>query len=204
MSITRRTTLSLLAASVGATVGAAAGPGVAQQTNVLTEVSKYLNQLNSVTGRFTQVNGNGSRIGGTYYLARPGRLRFEYDGGQSMVIADGVNIAVFDAKSNNPVQRYPIGQTPLRFLLRREIDLTERNLVRDTGSKDGFTTVVMQDPSKPQDGSMTLVLRNSPPTLTQWTVREASGQRTTVLLETLETEQFSGRLFNIESEAGRW
>lgn len=196
--LTRRTALALTAAML------AAPQAMAQQQNVLTEVSKYLNQLTSVTGRFTQINANGSRIGGTYYLARPGRLRFEYSGGQSMVIADGVNIAVFDAKSNNKVQRYPIGQTPLRFLLRRDIDLTERNLVRDTGSKNGFTSVVMQDPAKPRDGSMTLVLRNSPPALTQWTVREASGQKTTVVLETLEYQQLSGRLFNIESEARRW
>lgn len=192
--VSRRTTLALLAALPFA------APAQAQE--VLVEVSKYLNQLNSVTGRFTQINSDGSRSTGTYYLARPGRLRFEYDGGAAMVIADGVNIAVFDAKSNATVQRYPIGQTPLRFLLRKNIDLTERDLVTGTGSKDGFTSVRLQDPDAPADGSMTLVLRNSPPTLTQWTVREKSGQQTTVVLETMErVSGMSGTLFNIGSAA---
>lgn len=200
--ISRRSVLAALAA-----LGVAGLPQAswAQQSRVLTEVSKYLNQLSSVQGRFTQINADGSRTTGTYYLRRPGGLRFEYDGGQAMVIADGVNIAVFDAKSNTAVQRYPLGQTPLRFLLRDTIDLTTRNLVTGTGSRDGFTSVVMQDPAAPADGSMTLVLRNSPPTLTQWTVQEKSGQKTTVVLDTLErVTNMSGLLFNIESEARRW
>ncbi|WP_157966226.1 LolA family protein [Oceanibium sediminis] len=196
---TRRHALSLLAALPFA------GPALAQQSQVLVEVSKYINQLTSVSGRFTQINSDGSRSAGTYYLRRPGRVRFEYDGGQAMVIADGVNIAVFDAKSNTAVQRYPLGQTPLRFLLRETVDLTQRNLVTGTGSKNGFTSVVMQDPSAPSDGSMTLVLRNSPPTLTQWTVREKSGQETTVVLESIErVSGMSGLLFNIENEARKW
>ena len=195
----RRTALGLLAALPFAPAA------LAQQGQVLVEVGKYLNQLTSVAGRFTQVNSDGSRSAGSYYLRRPGRIRFEYDGGESMVVADGVNIAIFDARSNPPVQRYPLGQTPLRFLLRERIDLTERNLARDTGSSGGFTSVVLQDPQAPRDGDMTLVLRNSPPALTEWTVRDAGGQQTKVILETLEpVSGMDPQLFNIESEARRW
>ncbi|MSU92346.1 outer membrane lipoprotein carrier protein LolA [Rhodobacteraceae bacterium 2CG4] len=182
-----------------------AGAALAQDQTVLTEVSKYLNQLTSVGGRFTQINGDGSRSAGRYWLRRPGRLRFEYDGGQAMVVADGVNIAVFDAKSNAPVQRYPIGTTPLRFLLAERIDLTRANLAQQTGSQGGFTSVVLRDPNAPRDGSMELKLRNSPPALSQWTVREKSGQTTTVVLETLEPVQgMDMMLFNIEALARSW
>lgn len=171
------------------------------QDKVLVEVSKYLNQLRQVTGRFTQINSDGSRATGTYYLRRPGMIRFEYDGGDAMVISDGINIGVFDAKSNAGVQRYLLRATPLRFLLRNRIDLTERNLARGTASKDGYTTVVLQDPKAPKDGSMSLVLRNRPPALTQWTVQEKTGQRTTVVLDTLEhTTGLERRLFSIEYE----
>lgn len=182
-----------------------AGSALAQDQRVLTEVSKYLNQLTSVRGRFTQINGNGSRSAGTYWLRRPGRVRFEYDGGQSMVVADGVNIAVFDAKSNAPVQRYPIRTTPLRFLLAERIDLTQANLAQQTASQSGFTNVVLRDPDAPRDGSMELRLRNSPPALTQWTVREKSGQATTVILETIErVSDMDMMLFNVEALARRW
>lgn len=179
---------------------AAALPAQAQD-QVLVEVSKYLNQLRSVQGRFTQINSDGSRIGGQYYLRRPGLIRFEYDGGQAMVIADGVNVGVLDAKSNVGAQKYPLNTTPLRFLLRDQIDLTERNLARGTSNRDGFTSVILQDPRAPRDGSMTLVFSNRPPALKQWTVREKSGQETTVVLDTLERATgLTRRFFSIETE----
>ncbi|NNU78871.1 outer membrane lipoprotein carrier protein LolA [Halovulum dunhuangense] len=197
----RRRAISLLAAAPLM----AAWPLGAQTPNVLEEVGKYLNQLTSIRGRFTQINADNSRSAGSYWLRRPGRIRFEYDGGEAMVIADGINIAIFDAKSNAQVQRYPLSQTPLKYLLRERIDLTQRNLVRETGSQGGFTTVVMQDPEAPRDGSMTLVLRNSPPALTEWTVTEASGSRTRVVLDTLEpVTGMNTRIFNIETEALAW
>lgn len=200
--INRRQAMALAS---GISVCALSGGAWAQQTQVLVEVSKYLNQLVTVQGRFTQVNSDGSRSTGQYYLARPGRIRFEYDGGNALVMASGINIAVFDRKGNPPVQRFPLNQTPLRFLLAERIDLTQQNLARDTGSRDGFTSVVLQDPRSPRDGSMTLVLRNSPPALTQWTVTDASGQQTTVILESIERPaSMSPTLFNIESEAGNW
>lgn len=181
-----------------------AGSALAQDQQVLTQVSKYMNQLTSVSGRFTQINADGSRSAGRYWLRRPGRVRFEYDGGQSLVVADGVNIAIFDAKSNAPVQRYPIRSTPLRFLLARDIDLTRENLAYGTDSEGGFTTVNLRDPKAPNDGAMQLRLRNSPPALTQWVVREKSGQTTTVVLESIEpVSNMDMLLFNIEAIARR-
>ncbi len=198
--ISRRTALSLTCAAA-----LAGGPAFAQDQRVLSEVSKYLNQLYAIKGRFTQINADGSRSAGDYYLMRPGRIRFEYDGDQAMVISSGTNVAIFDAKATTKVQRYPLSKTPLRFLLADEIDLTRRNMATGTGSKNGYTTVRLQDPKKPGDGSMTLTLRNRPPALTEWAVTDASGSRTRVILESLEYDRsLSPQLFNIEAEARRW
>ena len=98
-----------------------------------------------------------------------------------------------------------IKNRPLRFLLADKIDLTRKNMALGTGSQDGYTTVKLQDPNKPGDGSMTLRLRNRPPTLTEWAVTDASGSRTRVILETLEYDRsLSPQLFNIELAARRW
>jgi len=185
-----------MAASLGT---AAFGAPAFAQDQVLVEVSKYLNQLRSVTGRFTQVNANGSKSSGVYYLQRPGKMRFEYGKGNALVLSDGINVGVFDPKSSQIVQRYPLGVTPLRFLLRDRIDLTERNLSRGTSSRNGFTYVTLQDPKKPRDGTMVLTLQNRPPSLREWTVTDKAGQKTTVRLETIETAgNLSSRLFNLE------
>jgi len=189
----RRTFITALTATLAA-------PGLSfAQDRVLSEVSKYLNQLRSVQGRFTQTNSDGSRSTGIYYLQRPGKIRFDYDGSDALVLADGINVGVFDPKSSLIVQRYPLRTTPLRFLLRKNIDLTQKNLSRGTASKNGFTYVTLQDPRAPRDGTMTLELRNKPPTLTAWTTVDKSGQKTRVQLDTLErTSGLKSRIFNIE------
>ncbi len=179
-------------------------PALAQDQRTLNEVSKYLNQLRSIKGRFMQVNSNGSRVKGDYYLQRPGFVRFEYDNGRDLVMADGVNVGIFDSKSNTGVKKYPLGTTPLRFLLRRDIDLAGQGVATDTSNDGKNTKVTLRDPKKPNDGSMTLVFSNRPPALTQWTVLDRQGQRTTVVLENIEkTGGFDRNFFNIELTARR-
>lgn len=171
----------------------------AQDQRTLTEVSKYLNQLRSVEGRFKQINPNGSRSGGKFYMIRPGKIRFEYDNEAALVISDGINIGIFDSKSNARANKYLLAQTPLRLLLQKDIDLTERGLSRSTSNDGKSTSVVLVDPKKPNDGTMTLVFSNSPPALTQWIVQEKTGEKTTVILEDLQkVSGLDRRLFNIE------
>lgn len=178
---------------------AAAGPLFAQD-KLLAEVSKYLNQLVSIKGQFTQTNANGSKSNGTYYLHRPGLLRFEYNGSNALVLADGVNIGILDPKSNTGAQKYPIGATPLRFLLRRKIDLTAGNLATGTSSKKGTTEVVLRDPKKPRDGTMTLIFQNNPAKLLGWVVKEKNGQKTSVTLNSIErVKNLPRRIFSIET-----
>ena len=184
---------------IGLAAASIAPTARAQDAAGLGEVSKYLNQLRTVQGRFTQINANGSQTVGTYFWQRPGRIRFEYGASGAMVIADGINVAIFDPKSNSGVQRYPLRLTPLRFLLQDRIDLRQRNLATGTASQNGLTYVTLQDPKKPRDGSMVLTLRNKPPTLRGWTVREKNGQETTIRLDSLDkVRQLTPRLFNIE------
>ncbi len=180
-------------------------PAMAQDQRTLTEVSKYLNQLRSVTGRFAQANPNGTRSQGTYYLRRPGFVRFEYDGGAAMVISDGINVGVFDAKSNQGVQKYPLSRSPLRLLLRDNIDLTAEGVARSTSNDGKFTSVRLQDPKRPRDGTMTLVFSNRPPALVRWIARDAQGSETTVALQSITVDpNLDRRLFNIEYAALHW
>lgn len=178
---------------------ALSGPALAQNQQLLGLISKYLNQLVSIHGQFTQVNGNGSRTGGKYWLHRPGLLRFEY-ANKALVLADGVNIGILDPKSNKGAQKYPIGTTPLRFLLRRNIDLTQDRLVSAVRSKGNTTEIDLRDPKKPRDGYMTLYFQNNPARLLRWKTTEKNGKRTTVVLDTLDRVKPPARgLFSIEA-----
>jgi len=61
---------------------------------------------------------------GQIYIKRPGRIRFEYNApDNSLMIAGGGQVAIFDPRSNTRPDRYPLNQTPLSIILERNVDL---------------------------------------------------------------------------------
>ncbi|MCP1167009.1 LolA family protein [Limimaricola litoreus] len=201
MTMIRRSFLASLAA---AGLALAAGPALARQLS-LGEISGYLNGLQSATSGFTQINGDGSIQTGTMYIKRPGRIRFEYAGDRSMMIAGGGQVAVFDARSNTGPERYPLNQTPLSIILERNVDLGRAGMVTGHTSDGTKTTVIAQDPARPEMGSIQMVFTADPVELRQWIVTDNAGQRTTVVLNDLVPGAGIPEVkFNIRSEMAKW
>ncbi|MBP0650885.1 outer-membrane lipoprotein carrier protein LolA, partial [Mycobacterium tuberculosis] len=76
-----------------------------------------------MTGEFVVFGPDGSRAEGVFYLAKPGKIRFEYARPlQLEVIADGTDVVVLDRKKQTQ-DLYPLSKTPLKFLLADQIDL---------------------------------------------------------------------------------
>ncbi|SMX42057.1 LolA family protein [Octadecabacter ascidiaceicola] len=200
--ITRR--LCLLAVPL-ALAGLAASPTSAQQLS-LGQVSSYLNSFTSAEGEFTQINADGTISTGTIYIKRPNRVRFEYNPPEeSLVVAGGGQVAIFDPRSDTGPDRYPLNQTPLKIILERNVDLTRTNMV--TGhTSDGTTTIVTaQDPDHPEYGSIQMVYTSNPVELRQWIVTDDTGQQTTVILGDLAKDgRVPDILFNIQREMRNW
>ena len=199
--MTRRALLpALLALLLCAFTPLLAGRAGAQPVDV-TAIDAYLRGLRVAQGQFRQTNPNGSVQTGTFYLAKPGRIRFEYDQPKgAMVIADGAWVGVFDPKSNRGPTRYPLSKTPLSLLLRDDISLAEPGMVLGaTRDADGTTDITVVDPKAPNDGRIVMRFSSDPIALTGWQVIPKNGQRTSVALTGLATNvQPSRSLFNIE------
>ena len=181
---------------------AVAGPAAAQDVIPLSELSGYLNDIRTAQGDFTQVNADGSVSTGTIYLQRPGRARFEYDGEDTLVMAGGGQVAIFDGRSNTPPEQYPLRETPLSVILAERVDLAQNNMVMAHGSDGTTTSVVAQDPERPEIGNIELIFTGDPVELRQWIITDQGGSRTTVVLGGLETGgSIPARLFSIPQEA---
>jgi len=154
----------------------------------LNEISGYLNAMTTAKTSFTQINDDGSLSTGKLYIHRPGRMRFEYDPPDSgTVVAGAGSVAIFDSKSNQPPETYPLKRTPLSVILARRVDLTRANMVVGHGF-DGTTTVIQtQDPENPDYGNLELMFTGNPVELRKWVVHDSAGGRTTVILGALET-----------------
>ncbi len=168
----------------------------------LSDLSNYFNAFSTAQSEFTQINPDGSITTGTLYIRRPGRMRFEYDPpDNSLVMAGGGTVAIFDAKSNQGPTQYPLSRTPLNLILAPRVDLTRDRMVVAHRKEDNTTVVVAQDPERPEYGNIRLVFTSDPVELRQWRVTDDSGRETTVVLGDLRTGmEFSSFLFNITYE----
>ena len=171
----------------------------------LAEISRYFNGFTTAQAEFTQVNGDGTISTGTVYIHRPGRMRFEYDPpDNSLVIAGGGTVGVFDPKSNPRPEQYPLSRTPLNIILEQRVDFSRARMVVAHRSDGPTTTVVAQDPANPEYGSIELVFTANPTELRQWVVRDDTGGATTVVLGDLQRgNSLPSYLFNVASEAER-
>lgn len=188
-----------------ATLALGALPAMAQQLS-LAQVSQYLNGLQTAQGGFTQINADGTLSTGQIYIKRPGRIRFEYNApDNSLVMAGGGQVAIFDPKSNNGPDRYPLSQTPLKIILERNVNLGAARMVTGHTSDGTTTTVTAQDPEHPEYGNIQMVFTGSPVELRQWIVTDDVGSQTTVILNDLVPGAAIGDIkFNIVGEMAKW
>jgi len=197
MSIIR---ISLIALAL--TIPALAAPAAEVSLN---DLSAYLNSLTTAEARFVQTNSDGSTATGRLILQRPYRARFEYDPpDQNLVLASGQMVAIFDAKSNQPPEQYPLARTPLNLILGPKIDLAESRMVAGHAEVDGFTHITAQDPKHPDYGAIELVFSPAPVALTRWIITDDMGGQTSVALSVLQTGgTYASSLFSIDAETSR-
>ncbi len=187
-----------LAASLALAVPAAADPVP------LSGINAYLNSFATAESSFTQINADGTVSTGALYLERPGRARFEYEDEELLVMAGGGRLAIFDGRSNNSADQYPLADTPLSIILERRVDLAASGMVVAQDYDGTSTRIVVQDPERPEIGTLELVFTDDPVELRQWVVTDQSGQQTTIVLGALRTGvDVPAILFSIPQELDR-
>jgi outer membrane lipoprotein-sorting protein len=162
-------------------------PGPKSPEEALDRVNAYFNSLDVMSAYFVQKNPNGQQAEGTLSMRRPGQFHFAYAPPSTLeVVSDGRNVAIRDKKlGTNDV--YPVGQTPLKFLVQDNIDLSRDTKVRDVQvGRDGIVTVRFDD-SATLGGTSKITLRfdSRANALRQWTIIDAQGYETTVTLSGL-------------------
>lgn len=149
----------------------------------LQKANDYFNHITSMIADFVQIGGDGRRAEGKIFVEKPGKLRFEYAEPATLdIIADGTTVAVVDRKVGS-MQQYFIWQTPLKFLLKPNIDLTKDTQVTKVESEPDTLSIYLED--KQVFGGPTkikLMFDPKPFRLKQWLVTDPQGYETLVSL----------------------
>ncbi len=159
-----------------------------KQRALLDRISMYLSSIQTMVGNFVQIGPDGGRTEGTFYLQKPGRVRFEYNPPSPIdIIADGSSVVVRDRKLATQ-DLYPLSETPLRYLLADRIDLLRDTDVVSVTSDDTFASVTIEQKQLMIGTDKLMIMFDAKDlTLKQWTVTDPQGFDTTVAVYNLDT-----------------
>lgn len=167
--------------------------GVKEDT--INALSAHYASVPTMTGEFLQFGPKGEQDSGKFYLARPGKIRFDYqDPSPIEVVSNGKSVAVLNNKLKT-FQSYPLSKTPLKLLLDNKINL-KNNSIMDVKVEKDVTTVVMGDKQLFGNSVITLLFDPNNFDLRQWTIKDAQGKETSVMIFNVQKNvKLSNRLF---------
>lgn len=190
---------ALALAASGLSVPAAAAAGGAS----VDAIAKHFSGVKTITGEFVQFGPRGEQTGGTFYIARPGKIRFNYEKpSQIRVVADGKSVVVNNKKLDT-WDVYPLDKTPLKLLLSDKIDFSG-DKVKSVKEESDLTTIMMTDKKIFGNAKITMMFDPKSYELRQWTITDAQGLDTTVMIfNTKEGVKFEAAMFDIDYDRVR-
>ncbi len=162
------------------------------------KIADHFSAVKTLTGEFVQFGPRGEQTGGTFYISRPGKIRFNYEKPSPIrVVADGKSVVVNNKKLDT-WDLYPLNKTPLKLLLSDKIELTGER-IKSVKEDPDLTTIVMGDKSVFGNSKITLMFDPVNFDLKQWTITDAQGLDTTVMIfNTKSGVEFDPKLFVID------
>ena len=134
------------------------------------QAEEYLQNLDTARARFVQTTHDGTQLVGTFYLERPGKLRFEYDPPiEDFVVADGYFIYFYDASAGEQTNA-PIGQTLADFILRGDLKLEGDITVQSISDAADLKLIELAQTADPGAGKLILGFQKDPVQLKKWRI----------------------------------
>lgn len=156
----------------------------------LKQIETYIHSIDTLKARFSQTaEVYSDDLKGTFYLSRPGKLRFEYDDLNDYIVADGTFIYFYDDEMKSASQAL-IGSTLAAFLVRDDIELLDASieimdLTRD--EEKGVLGLTLRQADNPEAGRLTLIFKEKPKLqLDKWLVVDSRGYVTQVELSDIK------------------
>ena len=185
--------LAIAAGGVAAAPLVFAPPVVAQSrapapalTGDLLRVQQHLQTMTSLVADFSQTDRRGQVQNGRLTLRQPGRIRFQYEPGNPLlIVADGSSLTLIDYEVRQ-VQRWPIRNSPLSVLIDPQANLIRYGRLNDTGNA-ATVSVEVRDPNRPEYGMITMIFERDAAApaglrLYGWVALDAQRQRTSIRL----------------------
>ena len=162
------------------------------------KIADHFASVRTMAGEFVQLGPKGEQTGGKFFIERPGKIRFNYEAPSNIrVVADGKSVVVNNKKLDT-WDIYPLSKTPLKLLLDERIDLSGDS-IKSIQEEPDLTTIVMGNDSIFGNSKLTLLFDPKNFDLRQWTITDAQGKDTTVMIFNVQQDvKLDPKLFKID------
>ncbi|MBL4618643.1 MAG: outer membrane lipoprotein carrier protein LolA [Marinicaulis sp.] len=164
----------------------------------------YIENLDTLSADFTQIAPSGAISTGKLSLRRPGFLRFEYDPPTPLLIVANGGLVYVRDEALETTDSYPVGKTPLKLLLKKNIDRDDAKIIAVDRGVDTIA-VTFGSNVEETEGELTIIASAPDMALERWIVRDLQNGITVVTLENVETGiRLANRLFQVPEAGGQF
>ena len=164
------------------------------------QIEDYLNNIQTLSATFVQTASNGGSAEGKIYIAKPNKIRMEYNDPTSVLIVGDGNFIVYNDKELDQVTHIDYDDIPATLILANDLKIDGKNLkISDFYSDSGIMVATLEYPKKPDISPITLTFEKDPFELKQWKIIDPQSVEVTVsIYDTLKDQSLNGDLFKFK------
>lgn len=156
-----------------------------EEQQLIADIGAHNSAIRSMAGRFLQIDTNGGRTEGTFFLERPDKIAFRYaPPSREEIVSIGRGFYVLNRRDET-YYAYPQDSIPLRQFLGDRINLLDANVV-DVTTTDGYMAITVIDETVAGTVQVSLIFDTDTLELSQWSLVEPSGAELTFSLYDVE------------------
>lgn len=170
-------------------------PGMAR-ADVVSEAEDWFNGISTMQADFIQVASDGTTASGVIHLRRPHQMKIVYDLEEPLILLTTRIWIHVDRPNEKTVTSYPISETPLSLLLKKDVRLRSDEFTTSSNVQNGIVRVMLAKETGEAAGELTLEFTEKPFVLRKWTIRDAADVTTTVTLQNMRFgHQYENKMF---------
>lgn len=155
-----------------------------KQPKEVQKIISFLNNLETLSSDFIQIDSRGEILNGKISLQKPSRFRIEYDEpNNQLIICDGSKIALINKKLKS-FTTYSMKDTPLNFFLINKITSENFKIIKFK-KKDNILIIQIINNLAKDIGQVKLVFEEKPFQLKKWVLYNKNGSVTSITLDDL-------------------
>lgn len=170
-----------------------------EEQQLIDEINAHNTAIRTMVGRFLQIDSQGGRQEGTFFLERPNKIAFRYaPPSREEIVSIGRGFYVIDRREET-YYAYPQDSIPLRQFLGEQINLLNANVV-DITTTDGYVSITVIDNTVAGTVQVSLIFDTETKDLAQWTLVEPNGSELTFsLYDVQKGVEIPGHFFTFPS-----